>query len=303
MTSLCPGIRVATPDDADALARLAAISASRPPRGRALVAEQDARIIAAIGLTNGAVLSRSGLFDSRRRELAQARSLPDTPPGRWGRSCPHSAPAPSRRRALVGPGAPTGRRRSRVGIAVAGVVIALAAAASAAAFQALPPGGQVNDDPAAGINKALSVSGEDPTNADVVGGALTAGKPAVPWAVFRQQENGTSQPHDQIFSRSFAGGAWTTRGSGTVGGRSSASPTFSGSLNFDQGQDGEAPAIDFAGAGRTVPWATWYENTTGTGFGKNNIFASRFDNTPRASGSSPARAAAPAASAACRSRR
>ena len=79
--------------------------------------------------------------------------------------------------------------------------------------------------------------------------------------------------------RSFAGGAWTTRGIGTVGGRSSAGPTFTGSLNFDQGQDGEAPAIDFAGAGRTVPWATWYENTTGTGFGNNNVFASRFDNT------------------------
>jgi hypothetical protein len=45
--------------------------------------------------------------------------------------------------------------------------------------------------------------------------------------------------------RSFAGGAWTTRGNGTVGGRSSASPTFAGSLNFDN----------------------------------NNVFASRFDNT------------------------
>ena len=85
--------------------------------------------------------------------------------------------------------------------------------------------------------------------------------------------------NDQVFSRSFAAGAWTTRGIGTVGGRSSASPQFRASLNFDQGQDGEAPAIDFAGAGRTVPWATWYENTTGTGFGNNNVFASRFDNT------------------------
>ncbi|MGZ4324423.1 MAG: hypothetical protein ACXVV5_20385, partial [Solirubrobacteraceae bacterium] len=166
-------------------------------------------------------------------------------------------------------------RRARV--AAASVVLALATAGSAAAaLQALPPGAQVNDDPAAGINPALSVSGEDPTNADVVGGALTAGGKAVPWAVFRQTESGA---HDQIFSRSFAKGAWTTRGNGTVGGRSSAAPTFPGSLNFDQGQDGEAPAIDFAGTGRTVPWATWYENTTGTGFGANNIFASRFDNT------------------------
>ena len=87
---------------------------------------------------------------------------------------------------------------------------------------------------------------------------------------------------DQVFSRSFAAGAWTTRGAGTVGGSSSASPTFSGSLNFDQGQDGEAPAIDFAGTGRTVPWATWYEETTGTGFDHENIFASRFDNNPDA---------------------
>jgi hypothetical protein len=148
------------------------------------------------------------------------------------------------------------------------------------AFQRLPPGAQVNDDLAAGINKNISVSGEDPTNADVVGGALVAGKPAVPWAIFRQREtNGSPPPRDQVFSRSFANGAWTTRGVGTVGGRSSASPRFLASLNFDQGQDGEAPEIDFAGAGRTVPWATWYEHTTGTGFENNNVFASRFDNT------------------------
>ncbi len=166
-------------------------------------------------------------------------------------------------------------RRARV--ALAATAVALATAGSAAAFQALPPGSQVNDDPAAGINKAISVSGEDPTNADVVGGALVAGKPAVPWAIFRQQEGSGSA--DQVFSRSFANGAWTTRGNGTVGGRSSASPKFTGSLNFDQGQNGEAPSIDFAGGGRTVPWATWYEDTSGTGFGNNNVFASRFDNT------------------------
>jgi hypothetical protein len=169
------------------------------------------------------------------------------------------------------------RKLRRPGVAVAGVAAVLAAAGTASAFQALPPGGQVNSDVAAGINPALSVSGEDPTNADVVGGALTAGKVAVPWAIFRQQEAGAAK--NQVFSRSFAAGAWTTRGAGTVGGSSSASPTFLGSLNFDQTQDGEAPAIDFAGTGRTVPWASWYEDTTGTGFGKENIFASRFDNT------------------------
>ena len=162
-----------------------------------------------------------------------------------------------------------------------GAAALLVASGSALAFQGLPGSGQVNDDLAAGINKTISVNGEDPTNADVVGGALTAGAPPVPWAVFRQQEtNGAPPPHDQVFVRSFAGGAWTTRGAGTVGGRSSASPKFAGSLNFDQGHDGQAPAIDFAGAGRTVPWATWYEATVGSGFNAaTNIFASRFDNT------------------------
>jgi hypothetical protein len=168
--------------------------------------------------------------------------------------------------------------RARMGItriALLGAFVALGCAGSAFSFQALPPGAQVNDDTAAGIDRTLGVSGEDPTNADVVGGALTAGKPAVPWATFRQLTTGA----DQIFARSFAGGVWTTRGNGTVGGRSSGSPTFRGSLNFDQGQDGEAPAIDFAGAGRTVPWDTWYESTEGKGFDKeNNVFASRFDN-------------------------
>jgi hypothetical protein len=164
-------------------------------------------------------------------------------------------------------------RRARIALVV--TAVALATAGSAAAFQALPPGAQVNDDVAAGINPAQSVDGGEPTNADVVGGSLVATKPAVPWSIFRQGEAGGA--HDQIFSRSFANGAWLTRGNGTVGGRSSASPTFSGSLNFDQGQDGEAPSIDFAGAGRTVPWATWYENTAGAGFGNNNVFASRFD--------------------------
>jgi hypothetical protein len=167
-----------------------------------------------------------------------------------------------------------GFRRGRV--ALASAIVALGAAGTAAAFQALPSGGQVNDDLAKGIDKTKGVSGEDPTNADVVGGALVAGAPAVPWAIFRAH---AMPGKDQIFVRSFIKiGAWKTQGTGTAGGSSSSSPTFSGSLNFDQHQDGEAPAIDFAGTGRTVPWATWYEDTTGGSFGANNIFASRFDN-------------------------
>jgi hypothetical protein len=169
------------------------------------------------------------------------------------------------------------RKLRRKRAAIASVVVALAAAGSAAAFQQLPPGDQVNNDVTAGINPALPVNIEDPANSDVAGGSLVATKPDVPWSIFRQTES--SGFKDQIFSRSFAGGAWTTRGNGTVGGRSSASPTFSGSLNFDQTTDGEAPSIDFAGAGRAVPWASWYESTSGTNFGADNIFASRFDNS------------------------
>ena len=173
-----------------------------------------------------------------------------------------------------------GRTRSLIvrALAVVGVAataFAAAAGAAGAATLRLPVGHQVNDDSAAGIDPTLSVNGDAPANSDVAGGTLTAGAVNVPWAIFRQQTSGA----DQIFSRSFASGVWTTRGSGTVGGRSSATPLFTGSLNFDQSVDGEAPAIDFAGVGRNVPWATWYEQTSGTGFNNNNIFASRFDAT------------------------
>jgi len=160
------------------------------------------------------------------------------------------------------------RRGLRAAVLTGGVLLLLGGTAVADVVGLPLNGAQVNSDPAAGINPALNAK-----ESDVTGGSL-AGGARVPWAVFRQQTSGA----DQIFSRSFANGVWTTRGSGTVGGRSSASPTFSGSLNFDQGQDGEAPTIDFAGANRAVPWATWYEDTQGTGFGQNNIFASRFDN-------------------------
>ena len=160
------------------------------------------------------------------------------------------------------------RRGLRAAVLTGGVLLLLGGTAVADLVGLPLNGAQVNSDPAAGINPALNAK-----ESDVTGGSL-AGGARVPWAVFRQQTSGA----DQIFSRSFANGVWTTRGSGTVGGRSSASPTFSGSLNFDQGQDGEAPTIDFAGAGRAVPWATWYEDTPGAGFGQNNIFASRFDN-------------------------
>lgn len=76
--------------------------------------------------------------------------------------------------------------------------------------------------------------------------------------------------------RAFKGGAWSTQGHGAVNGLGQT--TFPGSLNFDQTKQGEEPSIDFAGPGRAVPWATWYEDDTAP-FGHKEIFASRFDQT------------------------
>jgi hypothetical protein len=166
---------------------------------------------------------------------------------------------------------------------IAGVAVLAGAGTAFPAFQQLPPGAQVNDDAAAGISSTdpVNLVNPDPTNADVVGGSLVAGNPRVPWAIFQQREKAAGKP-DQIFVRAFKNGAWTTQGNGTVNGLSSAAPSFSGSLNFDQGADGEIPSIDFAGPGRAVPWATWYEEGT-PGFPKKQIFTSRFHSPADAS--------------------
>ena len=161
------------------------------------------------------------------------------------------------------------RRRPRaalIGLATAAFV-AVVATPALGAFLNLDA--RVDNDGAAGISP-----NKDAGTLDAVGGATTAGAPNVPWTVFEKQ----TSAHQQVFSRAFNGTAWVTKGHGTVGGRSSASPKFAASLNFDQTRDGEAPAIDFAGAGRTVPWATWYEDNTSP-FGHKEIFASRFDAT------------------------
>jgi hypothetical protein len=136
--------------------------------------------------------------------------------------------------------------------ALAGVTAALVAAGTAGAVIGLPSdGSQVNNDPAAGI---------DPTQnagvSDVVGGSLVAGGPRVPWATF-EQKAGDAQ---RIFVRAFKNGQWVTQGP---------------SLNIDQNVEAEAPSIDFAGAGRTVPWDAWYEPNAALG-GEKQIFASRF---------------------------
>src|SRR4051794_11383514 len=150
-------------------------------------------------------------------------------------------------------------------VALTAVVLLVTAATALGAFDALPgDGSQVNNDPSAGIDPSKDVG-----QSDVTGGSLTGGV-AVPWATFEQTTTG----QQQVFVRAFKAGAWATEGHGTVNGLGAT--TFPGSLNFDQTQDGEAPSIDFARAGRGGPWGTWDETTTSL-FGTQEIFASRFD--------------------------
>src|SRR6184192_4876402 len=147
-------------------------------------------------------------------------------------------------------------RRLRLTIAgLAAVGVLLGGPAARAAFLPLPANGsQVNNDVANAIDP-----NQDAGVSDVAGGTLTAGKVQVPWATFEQK----SRDSQQIFVRAFKNGAWVTQG-------------FPASLNIDPTAEAEAPSIDFAGAGRTVPWVAWYEPVAALGW-PTNIFASRFN--------------------------
>src|SRR5437016_4804972 len=147
-------------------------------------------------------------------------------------------------------------RRLRLTIAgLAAVGVLLAGPAARAAFLPLPANGsQVNNDVANAIDP-----NQDAGVSDLAGGTLTAGKVQVPWATFEQK----SRDSQQIFVRAFKNGAWVTQG-------------FPASLNIDPTAEAEAPSIDFAGAGRTVPWVAWYEPVAALGW-PTNIFASRFN--------------------------
>jgi hypothetical protein len=145
---------------------------------------------------------------------------------------------------------PRMRRRGAVVTAAAIATLGLATAASGAVTSPY----QVNNDPANGIDPAQNAG-----VSDVAGGSLTGGQ-RVPWATF-EQKTGSSQ---QIFVRSFKDGVFTTRGNPA-------------SLNIDRAKEAEAPSIDFAGTGRTVPWVSWYEPNDNLPGGETNIFASRFD--------------------------
>src|SRR5919198_4412278 len=112
------------------------------------------------------------------------------------------------------------------------------ASPASATFVSLPSSGaQVNNDPANAIDP-----NQDAGVSDVAGGTVTAGKVQVPWATFEQK----ARDSQQIFVRAFKNGAWVTQG-------------FPASLNIDPTVEAEAPSIDFAGPGRTVPWVAWYE--------------------------------------------
>jgi hypothetical protein len=150
---------------------------------------------------------------------------------------------------------PTSRLRRTIAGLAAGAVL-LAAPAARAILLPLPANGsQVNDDLADAIDP-----NQDAGVSDVAGGAVMAGKLQVPWATFEQRIADGAQ---QIFARAFKNGAWVTQG-------------LPASLNIDPTEEAEAPSIDFAGPGRTVPWVAWYEPSAAFGW-PTNIFASRFN--------------------------
>ena len=79
MTSL--SIRMATPSDADALARLAALDSSRAPRGAVLLAEVGDELWSAISLDDGSIVADpfhptgelQFLLTERARQIDRAR--------------------------------------------------------------------------------------------------------------------------------------------------------------------------------------------------------------------------------------
>ena len=219
--------------------------------------------------------SEDQLTSTRPRRLPCSRLQPKSPGPSLAddreRSAAASVPQPGacRRRSGVPPGSPWPARSSR-----------WRPPDRRAAFQALPPGAQVNDDLAAGIDKTISVSGEDPTNADVVGGALTAGKPAVPWAIFRQQEtNGAPPPHDQIFARSFAGGAGRRGAAAPSAAARAPAPRSAARSTSTRARTARRRRSTSQEPGAPSRGRPGMRTRAGTASATNNVFASRFDNT------------------------
>jgi hypothetical protein len=76
-------VRAAHPDDAAALCRLAALDSGRAPAGAAVVAESDARILAALPMGSGRVIADPfeptaelvALLELRRDQLRREREV------------------------------------------------------------------------------------------------------------------------------------------------------------------------------------------------------------------------------------
>jgi hypothetical protein len=168
------------------------------------------------------------------------------------------------------------RSRRAAALALSTTIFLAGAASAQAALVDLTPGVAVNDDPFSGIESDGGLSQLFDSSTSTAGGSLVAGARREPWTAFSQLSAGD----DQIFVRAFFGSRWVTQGHGTLGGLSSDDPLAPSSLNFSDDSDAEQPAIDFAGPGRTVPWAVWSEQNrrgpSNPAPAQAQIFASRF---------------------------
>ena len=87
-------LRVAGADEADELARLAALDSARPLRGQALVAVVDGKLVAAISLGDGRVIADplAPTAEARASLHARAAQLAHTPRRPWRRFRPRFRP-------------------------------------------------------------------------------------------------------------------------------------------------------------------------------------------------------------------
>ena len=77
-------VRRSTPGDEGALARLAGLDSARPPRGPALIAEADSRMLAALPLGSGRAIADPfeptaelvALLELRRAQIESADATP-----------------------------------------------------------------------------------------------------------------------------------------------------------------------------------------------------------------------------------
>lgn len=95
------------------------------------------------------------------------------------------------------------------------------------------------------------------TDQELALGSPFTGTESIPWATWAERSGNTQQ----IFVSRLNGDKFEPVGA---------------SLNIHANVIAEKPSIDFAGAGRTVPWVAWYEPSPGFA-NKKQVFASRFN--------------------------